>query len=360
MISGALMLVGLLAVQQASLQRLQRELASLKASPSSMPAPTPAVVPLTAEPGETIIQRVPMDPEVYERLLSLEESVGQLTQASEYLMDRGTLPLVETKIAELVAQLNDPNARDQDRIRALQRLRRERALDDTGVALALSWLNTSTNSNLRRDILRNLEGLTNAATRAPLLQLAAHDANPDVREQAIDNLGRFTGDPQVQARLLDILNTDDDASVREEAINALRRGPLTDFGIATLRQHAMDSEVALDERLIAMRALSGADEAYPQVIASLAQQAQASQDPNERAKLFAAFEGVNDPVVKVPLVYGLQDPNPLIRERAADALSGFQDDQAVREWLQYVSENDADPRVRREALQALQPDRRRR
>ncbi|MBC8003705.1 MAG: HEAT repeat domain-containing protein, partial [Opitutaceae bacterium] len=61
---------------------------------------------------------------------------------------------------------------------------------------------------------------------------------------------------------------------------------------------------------------------------------------------------------KVPLVFGLQDPNPLIRQEAADALSRHATDPAVREWLQYVASNDADPRVRREAYQALQEQRR--
>jgi hypothetical protein len=43
----------------------------------------------------------------------------------------------------------------------------------------------------------------------------------------------------------------------------------------------------------------------------------------------------------------------MVRERAADALSGFREDPAVREWLLHVAANDADPQVRREALQAL-------
>jgi HEAT repeat protein len=57
--------------------------------------------------------------------------------------------------------------------------------------------------------------------------------------------------------------------------------------------------------------------------------------------------------MKLPLVYGLQDPNPIVRERAADALSGYKEDPAIVEWLRYVWENDADPRVRREAQQSL-------
>jgi HEAT repeat protein len=57
-----------------------------------------------------------------------------------------------------------------------------------------------------------------------------------------------------------------------------------------------------------------------------------------------------------PLVHGLQDPNPLVREEAVDALSDFRDDPAVLQWLQYVSQNDADPQVRREAFESLAND----
>lgn len=353
--AGLLALVGALAVQHASLRRLEREVTLLRSGSPAVPAApaTPSTAAPLTVPGETIVQRVPMDPAVYDRLTSLEESVSDLTLASEYLMERGTLPLAGAKLDEFLAQLNDPSASVQDRLRALQRLRRGNALDDTGVAIALTWLNTSTNAQVRQSILRNLEGMTNAAARAPLLQLAAYDADAEVREQAVDNLGRYAADPQVEAKLWEIVRTDADGEVREEAINALRRGPMSETRIAAMRDHAMDQRVPLDERLVALRALRGADSAIPQVMATLAQQAQASQDPQERAQLFAAFDGFTDPSLKVPLVYGLQDPNPVIRERAADALSGFRDDPSVLEWLQYIAQNDADPRVRREALQAM-------
>ena len=57
---------------------------------------------------------------------------------------------------------------------------------------------------------------------------------------------------------------------------------------------------------------------------------------------------------KAPLVYGLQDQNPVVRKEAADALAGFVSDPQVQEWLRYVAGNDGDPQVRKEAFKALE------
>ena len=53
------------------------------------------------------------------------------------------------------------------------------------------------------------------------------------------------------------------------------------------------------------------------------------------------------------VVAAMQDPNPLVRERAADALNDFSSDPNILQWLRYVAENDADPAVRRQAFRAL-------
>jgi len=69
--------------------------------------------------------------------------------------------------------------------------------------------------------------------------------------------------------------------------------------------------------------------------------------------LFRAFEDMDDPAVKLPLVQGLQDANPMVREDAVEALSEFRSDPIVEQWLKYVAENDPDPQVKREAYDAL-------
>jgi len=358
LIASVLIMAGVFARQQIQTNRLERELASLRAA-TLQSSGEPTTVNIT-RPGETVVQRVPMDPAVYDRLTSLEARIGTLARTSDYLMERGQVPLMGGKLDEMMARLNNPGASDKERLQALKLLRRAGAMDETGINMTMMWLNSATNSGVKESILRNLEGMTNASMQSTMMQLALNDANPRVREQAVDNLGRYVSDPNVEAQLWGIMNGDAPQNVREEAMNALRRGPISETRVAGLQQMAMDSNSDMDERLFALRALRGNDEALPKVMASLADQAYTSHDPQLRARLFQAFDGFQDESLKVPLVYGLEDPNPVVRQRAADALSGFKSDPAVRDWLTHIAETDADPQVRREAFQALQKGRDRR
>jgi len=172
----------------------------------------------------------------------------------------------------------------------------------------------------------------------------------------VENLRSFVADPQVEATLWSLLKNDPDEDVRDEAAQALGRGPFTESRVAALKERALDSQSPLDERLMALRALDRANVDSGTATAMLAELAQTTTNPDDKLKLFRAFDGSDDPVVKLPLVYGLQDANPLVREEAVDALSDFRDDPAVLQWLQYVAQNDADPQVRREAYQALAND----
>ena len=156
--------------------------------------------------------------------------------------------------------------------------------------------------------------------------------------------------------LWNLLQNDPDDGVRQEAEQVLTRGPFTESRITALKARALDAELSLDDRLVALRALERADADSASVTATLAALAQSTTNPDDKLKLFRAFDRSQDPVVKLPLVHGLQDPNPFVREEAVDALSDFRDDPAVLQWLQYVAQNDADPQVRREAFQALAND----
>ncbi|HWN96350.1 MAG TPA: HEAT repeat domain-containing protein [Methylomirabilota bacterium] len=288
-----------------------------------------------------------------DRVAVLEKTVAKLTEASEYLMSRGQLPLANEKRAALEQKVMDPNASDRDRLQALRLLRRNGAMSDAMIQHTLSWIQGATNSGLREDLVEQLGNSTNSLMREPMLKLATTDPNPDVREQAIENLRRFVTDPQVESALWSLLRTEADGDVREQAEEALREGPMTEARQTAMRARAIDPNSSLDERLLAVQALREAGDAASEATAALAQFAQASQDPRERARVFEAFDGSSDPNMKLPLVYGLQDPNPLVRESAADALSGYKSDPAIMQWLKHVAENDADPRVRREASQSL-------
>ena len=56
----------------------------------------------------------------------------------------------------------------------------------------------------------------------------AEDGKPKVfRDSAVENLREFAGDPGVEKRLWEIKENDPDHKVREQADDALRKGPLT-------------------------------------------------------------------------------------------------------------------------------------
>lgn len=291
------------------------------------------------------------------RVGEVEESITELKQATDYLMERGQIPLAERKIEELLAKLNDASLPDAERLNALRLLRRNRSLDDTGMQTTLVWLQASTVEGTRREILRALEGATNAIMAQPMMTLAASDPNNGIREQAAENLQAFVNNPQVEQFLWAQLQTETDPRTRQEILDALSRGGATPERIASLQMRAQNPAASLDERLLALQALRRSNTDVQQIIASFAATAQSTQDAGVKARIFGAFDGMSDPALKVPLVYGLQDTDARVRERAADALSGYSADPAVQQWLRYVADNDADPRVRREALQALEQQR---
>jgi HEAT repeat protein len=286
-------------------------------------------------------------------LAELEQTVNRLTRDAEYLMDRGQLPMATNKLHELIARFTDAALSDRERLRALGLLRRNRALTDNVVQHATSWLQTAQEERTRRELLQQLDGATNAALKQPLLNLAAKETSSDVRQEVVENLRNFIDDPQVENLLWSLLKNDPDEDVREEAEDALREGPLSPARLESLRQRALNAEAPIEERLVALRALSRARADVSEVVGIMAERAQRTTDSAERVRLFDAFDGLRNPALAPALVQGLQDPNPVVREKAADALSDFAKDPGVQQWLRHVSENDADQRVRREAFRAL-------
>lgn len=313
--------------------------------------------------GQTVVQpsqrdtdsrRAPADQSLGRRMEELEQAVAQLTRAADYLMEHGQLPLATHKVEDLARLFSDSAAANKDRLRALGLLHRNRGMTDEVVQYALDWLQSSTNAGTRRELVRALGGTTNAAVKAPLLGLMSTEQNENVREEAAKNLRRFTDDPAVDGALWNTALNDPDKNVREEAEDALREGPAGEARLAALHARATNPQATLDEQLLALDALRNAKAPTSDVVAGMANLAQNTQDSLQRTKLFQAFDNFDDPATKLPLVHGLQDPSPLVREEAADALSRHTSDPAVREWLQYVASNDTDPKVRREALKALE------
>lgn len=356
-IVGGVALLGLAAVQYAQMSRFQGELASLRAELRGAQEVTSE--PATSGGRETVV--IDRGAGLQARLANLERSVADLTKATEVLVERGMVPPTEERLAQLRQRFFDPNAPEGERLRSLRLLKRGNAqLSDEIVTQAMSMLQTSTNGNTRRQLLQQLDGVTNAAMKQPLMALLESETTGNVREELVDVLSDFAADPSVQNKLWQLAMNDPDGEVREEAQDALMEGAATPERVQQLQAKALSAEASLDERLLSLRALREAGAIAPEVITEMANMAQNSTDPIARAKLFQAFDGINDPSLMAPLVYGLQDPNPVVRENAADALGSFASDPRIREWLNHVIQTDADPRVKREAHAALEQSQRRR
>jgi HEAT repeat protein len=117
----------------------------------------------------------------------------------------------------------------------------------------------------------------------------------------------------------------------------------------------MDPNLSASEKLAALDQLRDNGAQTPEVISHMLDFYLSNQDPGTRAEILSQFDGVTDPILKIPLLDGLaNDPNARVREEAADSLSGYLDDPKVVEWLQFAASNDPDSRVREEAADVLE------
>jgi hypothetical protein len=242
----------------------------------------------------------------------------------------------------------------KDRLQALQHLRRNKELNDEVLQGALAWLQSSKDNETRRDILHQLDGITNASLRQPLLDVAATSTDSKLRERAFANLRAYVSDAAVENQLWELTRKDADPKVRELAEEALRKGSMTPERAVRLQQLLGDPQTSLDDRLTALRALHRGGADVSEAATQLAALAQGTQDVVTRANIFHALDGVQDPRLLPPLLGGLQDPSPNVRKEAAEALTAFASNPDIQQWLQYVAQSDADSKVRREAFKALE------
>jgi len=222
----ALALVGVaFSVQLRNHRSLEHRLQDLEQRIAPAPsAPEPSSAPERGSP-----RAAPSAPDVPRmdmaswdrRLLQLEEALERMNRATEHRMDQGDLPPSPEKLAEWAARFADVSASDRDRLAAFRLLRRNGGISDGLLGQAFDWLRTSTNAGTRRDILRQMEGLSNPALKDPLLSMLATETSSGVREELIESLQAFAADPGVEAHLWDRLRYDPDDDVREEAADAL-------------------------------------------------------------------------------------------------------------------------------------------
>ena len=329
----ALGVIGLLVAQHRSLRDLRKQFGALETRFSEVDSGSAA----------------PMDSDRPREVAALDNSalIRRVTDLEKIVMHA----LATNKTEDLQAKVAAAGTTDAEKLNALRLLRRNKGLSDEVVQHALDWLQSTQDAALRREILQQIDGATNAAAKQVLMNLLA-DTDPRIRQEAIENLRHLAGDPDVERKLLDLMN-DQDPKIRERAEDALRDGPVTPARIARSQQQLSDPNIPIDQKLTAFHIIEEGGGDISASVAAMLQIAQTSQDPAVRAKIFRALDGVTDPQLVQPFVTALQDPDPALRRRALSGLRRFNGDPKVREWLQYVATTDADPRVQKEAKQAL-------
>jgi HEAT repeat protein len=356
-IVGGLIVVGIFGVQFSQIKSLRKEVASVRAELTGTAAevqvskdrptliPNASAAPRPASDGTSGFQA---------RLTYLERRVDEFSKGAEVLMDRGMIPPSEEKLAQLQQKFFDPNTSDDERMKLLGLLRRNNQVSDEIAAQSLSMLQNTTNVNFKRALLQNLDGLTNASLKQPLFAMLETEADNDTRAQLVNALRRFTDDPAVESKLWDMALNDPNKAVRDRAREAVtRNAPATPERLDRLSQTTQNPAGNLDERLLAFRALRLAKAHTPEMVNEFAAMAASTTDPLAKAKLFASFNGLTDPNLLSPLVNGLQDADPVVRQKAADALGSFPDPR-VAEWMNHLLQNDTDEAVKREAHKALE------
>ena len=341
---------GLLAMQFMTTARLREEVRLLRAEVAEGKNGPIAAVRIPA--SEASLRDLP------HRLAAVEHDMKELLRMGDYLVQNGEAPPSRDYLDKIVARFLDSSTPVQERMSSLAILEHNRHMTDDVVLGAVAWYQGTTNGEVRNHILRRLDNSSNILMKEPLLAELKLEKDDEMRERLLDVVEAFAGDPQADEVMWELAMNDPSVRVRQRALNAFQGDRMTPERLAVFREQAANPQLSLDDRLQALRTLRNYDGAASGVIKDLANMVQTTTDPILRAKLFQAFEGVSDPALTPALITGLQDGNPVIRERAAKALSGFANDEKINQWLQHLMNNDPDPRVQREAYQALENHRR--
>ena len=291
-----------------------------------------------------------------QQLSALEERVRQLTLelklASELLMERGALPISEAKAAALKRNFLDTSLPDHERLRALRILQRSNAIDDEVLQAGLTWIQTLIDPQLIGDALEQFVKLQSPALRNTALQLVATHPDEYVRKRAAQILRSFK-DSAVESGIWAALASEQSRDVQRELEDALRDIPVNSTRQAELEGRVLNSGASFSERFAAFRVLISAGVANAQAVAVFANEVVAQRDPERMEDLFQTLDNTGNLAAAPALINGLQVGDPELRVRALDALGEMQADPTVVKWLQHTANNDADERVRAEAVRVL-------
>jgi cell division protein FtsB len=127
---------------------------------------------------------------------------------------------------EATRRARDPSATEAQRLAALHELRMLKLPDGTDARLAvlddmIRLAQSSTDGDARADVWRQLNHITDARLKQPLLDALAFDTDKKAREKAADTLTDFLPDKVVEAALRQALQNDPSPDVKKQAAKSL-------------------------------------------------------------------------------------------------------------------------------------------
>ncbi|HET6406584.1 MAG TPA: HEAT repeat domain-containing protein, partial [Chthoniobacteraceae bacterium] len=211
-----------------------------------------------------------------------------------------------------------------NRLAALGELRSLNARDAEVVSAMIDLARQSSDSAIRADVFRQLNGISEPRLKEPLITALSGDQSSDVRSEAAETLEGFRDDPEVHALLEKAGRSDPNYEVKAAAVEAL----LNDRPFEVLATALANTESSDLERYVAATQLR-----------------KTSGPSTEQAK---ALVGVLN-----------NSSNPKLREEVVEDLSRhYAHVDGVRQWMEHLAATDPNSKVQEEASEFLERSKR--
>jgi TolB-like protein/HEAT repeat protein len=273
-------------------------------------------------------------------------------------------PDPQQAIADAEAIVLDASLSDNERLDALERLRRRSEWVRGGavVIAAVQIAMSSDESQVRGRVWREMAGVDDPYLIQPLLHALANDIDEGVRRAAAETLLRgFRDEPEVRAALEYAAENDASEWVRNKIRLSILPEAERHEELLTI---VSDSTKPDMERLGAAYDLLRSDGSpvtirgpkalSREAIIAIMGLASTTGSRRTRSEALRLLRGADDPYLVEPLLIALaNDSYEHVRDAAAEGLAEFLDEAGVREALEEALVNDPSPLVRKTAGESL-------
>ena len=199
----------------------------------------------------------------------------------------------------------------------------------------------------------------NAALRDPIAQLT-HDIEalrltPDAARVEVASsptppldLGPITSRLDALSKQLDMMALATDRNLATQKFPDPKPTSLSDDQRVAADRRATEKErIAALQRLRGMQTADGQDARSHDVVLSMVDIAEHSEDADSRLDVYRNLHGVNDSAAKDSMLRALaRDQSAKVREKVAEDIESYLDDPQVKNALQVAANSDADADVR--------------